>query len=177
VSSRRALLVDACVAINIRASEAWQEIFEAGGWMPVMPSRALDEVLYVLDDAGERRLVPLRSYADDGWFEIWELSAEEAELLVQFAAELGPGEAACLAMAATRGAALATDDRLARSRARSLSDGVDLVSTSELVAAWAQSVDAPAKALANLLRLIEERARFRPSPADPLVDWWMAARR
>jgi predicted nucleic acid-binding protein len=176
VSPQKALVVDACVAINLRASDTWPEVFDAGGWRPVMPSLALDEVLYVIDANGERQLIPLRSHADQGWFEVWEATPEEAELIAGLGAVLGPGEAACLAMAVVRDVALATDDRLARTRATTHRQTIELVSTPELVRAWARVTQASAERLSEILQRIEDRARFRPSPSGVLSEWWSTSR-
>lgn len=61
----------------------------------------------------------------EGWLRLVPLeSGREAHLYGEYARSLGPGEAASLAMAACRSWALATDDRAARTAARSAGVGL-----------------------------------------------------
>ncbi|MFQ5595324.1 MAG: hypothetical protein ACE5HA_14350 [Anaerolineae bacterium] len=53
-----------------------------------------------------------------GWLHVLALeSAEEQDLYIELSSSLGPGEAACLAVAITHGLTLATDDLAVRRRA------------------------------------------------------------
>ena len=94
----------------------------------------------------------------------------QEELYVKYALELDDGEAMSLAIAQARNFALATDERKARRVIRESRLQVRVISTPEVIRAWARG---KARAeLATVLRTIEARARFRPSSADPLEAWW-----
>ena len=98
---------------------------------------------------------------------------DELNLFVQLATTLDDGEAACLAIAKTRGWTLATDDRKGRREAAGL--GVPVVTTPELVKAWADAAKAGEAAVAKLLRDIQDYARFAPHKTMPLHSWWVDA--
>jgi len=75
--------------------------------------------------AGERLgIVPL---CDWTWLEIAPLSGDESARAQEFPREIGPGEAACLALAKARGLPLLTDDGGARALAGSL--GIEISGT------------------------------------------------
>lgn len=140
-----------------------------------MPAIAVDEVLYVLDESGERESLPLRELSTDGYFEVWSFEGSEADLMVRLASDLGLGEAACLTIGITRKMAIATDDLYARRRARQLAEDVELITTGQLVQRWAES-GVSAKDVTDCILSIETRARYRPPVADPAADWWVRAR-
>ena len=85
---------------------------------------------------------------------------EEIELFVQMAAQLGDGEAACFAIAARRGWALATDDRRARRFAAESSLAV--ITTPELVKLWAENTQASDEEIVVVLQNIQRFAYFTP---------------
>lgn len=96
-------------------------------------------------------------------------TAQEEELYVQLASELDDGEAMSLAIAVQRNYAFVTDDRKAIRLAREL--GVqEIVGTPELVRACAGINHR------EVLKAIEERARFSPSLDHPLRTWWKNTR-
>jgi hypothetical protein len=99
---------------------------------------------------------------------------EEPRWFVQLATLFrSDGEAACLAVARSRGWALATDDRKARREAGNL--GVSVVTTAELVKAWADATGADEAAVAGLLRDVQTFTRFIPHKTMPLHQWWVDA--
>jgi len=112
-----------------------------------VPSKVAEETLYILqqdpDDASKLVKVPidLDHYTAAGLLHECDLQGpEETELFVQMAAQLGDGEAACFAISANRGWALATDDRRARRFAAESSLAV--ITTPELVKLWAENTQA-----------------------------------
>jgi predicted nucleic acid-binding protein len=98
---------------------------------------------------------------------------EEIELFVQMAAQLGDGEAACFALAAKRGWALATDDRRARRLAAESS--LTVITTPELVKLWAENAHANNEEIGTVLRNIQRFAYFTPRANAPEHDWWMGS--
>jgi hypothetical protein len=97
---------------------------------------------------------------------------EETDSFVQFAARLDDGEAACLAIAKSRGWALATDDRPAANLAGRV--GVPVVTTAQLVAQWAKTAKADKARIASTLVNIQTFAKFAPPPSSPGAAWWYA---
>jgi predicted nucleic acid-binding protein len=97
---------------------------------------------------------------------------EELALFVQMAAQLGDGEAACFAIAAKRGWALATDDRRARRLAAESSLAV--ITTPELVKLWAENTQASDEEIAAVLQNIERFAYFTPRASAPKYGWWIS---
>jgi predicted nucleic acid-binding protein len=89
---------------------------------------------------------------------------------VQLATTLDDGEAACLAIAKARGWTLATDDRKGRREAGNL--GVQVITTPELVKAWADATKSGHAAVTKMLRAIQDYARFAPHRTMPLHSWW-----
>lgn len=168
----RPLVVDACVAINIRAADIWMDVFQGCGWSPNMPELAVDEVLYVLDHEGNRELVPLRELAAEGQFVVCQLDDVESTLTLKLAADLGPGEAAGLAIAMTRGMGFATDDRPAIRRSGELAPEMELVSTAQLVQTWAASNNIDRARAREVVSRIEARAQFRPRGDEAAARWW-----
>lgn len=99
------------------------------------------------------------------------LSEDEEDLFIRYARDLDDGEAMSLAVAERRGLPLATDDRKARAIAARDAPGVRLISTAEIVFAWAGGRERGV--VAEAVRLIRERARFIPPAGDPRLAWWL----
>jgi predicted nucleic acid-binding protein len=95
---------------------------------------------------------------------------EEMALFVQTAAQLGDGEAACFAIAAKRGWALATDDR--RARRLAAESKLTTITTPELVKLWATNTQAGEREIAKVLQNIERFAYFAPRANSPEYAWW-----
>ncbi|MGO9322473.1 MAG: hypothetical protein ACLPUT_10935 [Solirubrobacteraceae bacterium] len=171
MSANPPILIDACVAINIFASDIWGEVFSACALTPVVALQAARESLWVLDEFGERVEMDIAAMARKGLLEIWTPLEHELALLVALAARLGDGEAASLAIAHARGLGLASDDRLARREAEQRGIG-ELHSTAGLMRAWSQAArPAPATITRALVR-IRCGASYLPAPGDPDRGWW-----
>jgi predicted nucleic acid-binding protein len=96
-------------------------------------------------------------------------SAEE-DLYVNYALELDDGEAMSLAIAQSRHLVLATDEKKARRIARENVPQLSIISTAEIIRAWAEGRNPSDVTIA--LNSILTRARFRPADSDPLAPWW-----
>lgn len=171
----RPLILDACVLINLAASRRLQTVVSAGGYRPIIARQAADEALGIENVDGTREAIDCEGLAIEGVAEIWGCVDEELITLIDLAQFLGEGEAASLALGLSRGVAVATDDRPARRAARRLDPPVELVSTSQLLRAWATTVTSAE--VSEAIGLIESRASFRPPRVDPNSGWWDAARR
>jgi hypothetical protein len=120
-------------------------------------------------------LVDLAQWVAKGVLQILDLAETETRTFVTLATEIEDGEAATLTIAAHRRLDVATDDR----KARRVADRLGLpepVRTSQLLPGYCTGVDLPDGESAELLRAVEQRARFRPPASDPLNLWWAKAR-
>ena len=153
-----AVLVDTTVLNNfaqVRRSDLLRRIYPEA----VVPPIVLAELT-----AGERLgIVPL---CDWTWLEIALLNEDESTQARRFPRELGPGEAACLALAITRGLLLLTDDGGARALAGSL--GIEISGTLGVLASLVRE-EALSLELADEL-LTEMRRRGYRSPVHSLSE-------
>ena len=173
-------IVDSCCVINLYTAGNLLTLLPPLGLRLYVPEAVLGESLYIRqpDPADATKLVPRPVDLDPviaaGLLHRCDLAGEdELNLFVQLATTLDDAEAVCLAIAKVRGWTLATDDRKGRREAKSLS--VPVVTTPELVKAWADATKADEAALAKLLRDIQDYARFTPHKTMPLHSWWTAA--
>jgi predicted nucleic acid-binding protein len=173
-------IVDSCCIINLYAGGNLLTLLPPLGMRLHVPGKVLEESLYVRqqDPADATKLVQqkvdLAPVIKAGLLHHCDLEDEaEVNLFVQLATTLDDGEAACLAIAKVRGWTLATDDRKGRREAGSL--GVPVITTPELVKAWADATKADEAAIGGLLRAIQNYARFVPHRTMPLHQWWTDA--
>lgn len=145
-----------------------------------VPARVIQETLYIRkpDEEDETKLVEafidLSPSLNKGLLHPCDLQDQaEIDLFIQLARTLDDGEAVSMAIAKTRGWGLASDDRKARRLAGQL--GVHVLTTPELVKAWAQNTSATATDLAQVLQNIQAFARFMPHKTMPLHQWWVDA--
>lgn len=170
----RLLVLDACVAINLRASGCWRQIFAAAEHLPLMPEIALREVLYLFNEEGEREEASLTDLQAAGNLVSCGLDSDQLAVMLALAAKLGQGEAAAIAVARTRELPFATDDRAAQDAADLEHDR--LLTTPQLLRGWAESGNSNRGEISAAIKLIETRASFRPRSLDPDFDWWMSQR-
>lgn len=174
----RVLLSDTSVVINLLASRRLEEIAASLPWRLAVCRAVLKEALFVLDVAsGERELVSLQPAVEAGLFEVWEVESEvERTLIVQYAAVMDDGEAACFALAQHRCCAVATDDVRAARRAAELHPFFEVISTPDILIKWESSSSPPHHEVKTVIAGIEARARYRPGPKHPHFGWWNSRR-
>jgi hypothetical protein len=186
--------VDACSLINVIAAapsllplptstrrvsaKAKTGVHHLGITLHVPTKVADEESLYVLqpdkDDSTKlfKAKIDLDPFLKSGLLQRCDLDGEgEPELFVQFATRLDDGEAACLAIAKSRGWILATDDRKARTIANA--EAVAVMTTPELLKQWASISGACDKEVSEVLQTIQRFARFVPNPTSPEYQWWV----
>ena len=169
------VVVDACCMINLYAAGDLRRRLSSLGCKWYLPTVVVAEALYVhieqADGTIEKSPIDLQSLVDDGTLlSCTAESAEELELYVDLATQIGDGEAMALAIAKSRGWTLSTDDR----KAKQIADGlaVSVLTTPELIKRWADSTILSCGELRDTLRLIENRASFFPAASHPLHSWW-----
>jgi len=94
------------------------------------------------------------------------------QTFVNLAASLDDGEARCGAIASHRNLIVATDEKTAIKLFSGLNLSVSTISTLEILYNWSQNKNASAEKIRLVLKLIEERASYRPSSSHKYFNWW-----
>lgn len=125
-------------------------------------------------DADEREPVDLRDFQELGLLTVAGLEAStELAGFITFAAEMDDGEAAACALAVHRRGILVSDDRKARRIISQAFPGTQLLTSSEVIKAWAEQAGLEDNALAQCA---DRRGAARqlpsesPRPAGDLVE-------
>ena len=175
----RPLVFDACALINLHASGRLGDVLRSVPQPTLVTEtvRALEllqtEELDALNPEGDRlndliegrRLVVVDFDSDD-----------EAGRFLDYAAAIGDdGEAASLAVAASRGFAVVTDDKKARRFAVGETPGVPLVFTLEVIEHWSSEREVSPAELQAALESLREHGNYKPARSHPLYDWWQQA--
>lgn len=169
------LLLDACVAINLIATQKLDEIAEANGFSFMMVSEAAAEVSSLRTTVdGERIIVPVSvaEYTRSGSLEFTELTEDELPLFVDYAAKLDDGEAATMAVAVSRSLPLATDDKAALRLCTEM-ELPQPTCTSALLRKYSMEAGLTPKEVQRILHMVNDQASFMPPRTDPEHTWWM----
>jgi len=171
---RRPILLDACVAINLAATDGLDKIASTLQLTILIVQQAAAETGYLRDLIdGEIALTPIDlsqlGLGDD--LQILELAPSEYPAYLELAAIVDDGEAATIAMAIRRDLDIATDDRKARRlcQERHLAEPVRTLALLHSYAEAARLTDGPVR---ELLTKVRDRASFQPPRADPDLKWW-----
>jgi hypothetical protein len=170
------VLVDACVVINLAASQIWDEVAEANGYRFVLTRKVTEEsqFYYLVRPSGLDRVeIDMQALEARGKIRVEDLLPEEIGTFVEYAQHLDDGEAETLAVSVHRGIELATDDLGAIKFVGEQQLPVKLVRTSSMVHAWASKVNPTQSLLTEVLRRISQGARFIPPRSAPHSDWWI----
>jgi len=166
-------VIDTCVLINLLATDRVGEIVQAISPCRLVCPGVSSESLYLrsTEPDGPPQPVDLEPLFHQNVFTACPLNSDaEEELYVGYSLELDDGEAMSLAIAHARNIALATDDHKARRLAEENAPAISLISTPQIIRAWAENRD-PAD-VASVVRAVHSRARFCPSDHDPWLEWW-----
>jgi predicted nucleic acid-binding protein len=166
----KSLVLDACVVINLLATDLLDEILLAQGTSVLIAGQVAAEALFLDEADGTRN----RVHPDH--LPVTNLDGDEFDAFVTYATQLGDGEAATLAIAACRGFTAATDDRKALRLAAGAVPNVPCVDTPELIQRWVEVADPSPTQIQEALRKIEDRARYRPRKDHPLAGSWRSWR-
>jgi hypothetical protein len=187
--------VDACCLINLLAADCVlsqpaaskkrskgtvhpDEVASLGLVLHV-PTIVANESLYILktdqDDSAKllKSPIDLEPYFSNGILQRCDIEGEhETAYFVGYASRLDDGEAACVALAKSRGWMLATDDRPATTLA--LQQGVPVLTTAELLKRWATVTKATKAEVSTALSNIQRFAKFVPRLKSPEAHWWLS---
>lgn len=167
------MVVDACVLINLLATNRIAEIAACNDAAIVIVREVADETFFLRPDnpAAERTPVDLNAMSTAGIIEVIDLDDDELALFVAYAAVVDDGEAATIAASLHRRLPLATDDRGALRLIARESLNLELHHTTEIMRRWAET-GVPVAEVATALAAIELRASFIPGASDPNYTWW-----
>jgi predicted nucleic acid-binding protein len=171
---RTSLLLDACIAINLAATDHFHRIAATANVTFVLTQQAAVEVGYLRDlHNGEvvATRINLSQHSTNGTIQIVNLDPAEYPLYLELARIVDDGEAATIAVAALRNLPLATDDRKAR-RLCAERQIPEPLRTLTLIHAYADTAQLPPAEIRRLLIKIRDRASFQPQRADPDHKWW-----
>jgi len=168
------VILDACCTLNLAATGRMAVILERLPYRFCMGRRARGEAQWLrIPGEEERELVDLEPLLQLSLLVIEDLQdPKEEALFVRFSEQIADGEAEGAALAIHRGCILATDDRKARQVVTADHPALRLISTLELIREWQDEAGIQEADMANVLRRIAERARYRPRRNHPLWDWW-----
>ena len=169
----RSAILDTCVLINLLATGRVAEIVGVIAASRMVCPAVSEESLYLrpLEAQGQPEHVNLQPLITAGVFTPCQIEGgAEEDLYVTYALDLDDGEAMSLAIAQSRNLVLATDERKARRIARENVPQLCIISTAEIIRAWAEGKER--RDVIAVVRSILERARYRPSDSDPLALWW-----
>ena len=172
--SRRLLLQDACVLINLLASGRFEDIARECGYQLVVASAVCAESIYIRDaTTREPVLINLEPYVSAGLLEQMDVETEdERAAYIVYAAQLDDGEAMSLALAELRHIPLATDDRKARALIAREGIRIELSSTVGVLQAWERTADIEISQMRAVIANIQRSARFARPPAAEDRLWW-----
>lgn len=168
------VLLDACVAINLVATEDLVAIGRVLDTTFLMVDQAAVEIGYLRDEVGGSIVqtpIDLEQYSRSDTLQF--LSLAEGELLqyVELAAVVDDGEAATIAIARSRGLRMATDDRKARRVCADLGMAEPRRSLG-ILHAYADAAPLNDQGIRERLIRVRTRASFRPGQSDPDYKWW-----
>jgi predicted nucleic acid-binding protein len=170
---RTPLLLDACVAINLAATNHLHQVAQTLGFTFTLARQAAAEVGHLRDAAdGDVILTPIDlGRYDSECLEVTSLTPAEYPLYVELARVVDDGEAATIAVAVERAMPLATDDRKARRLCAELQIP-EPKRTLSILHAYADATRLPHTHLRDLLIKTRDRASFQPPRSDPDRKWW-----
>lgn len=168
-------VIDTCVLINLLATDRVGQIVQIISPSSLVCRAVSSESLYLrsTEPDGVPQAIDLGPLFDQNIVSVCPLLGDpEEELYVGYSLELDDGEAMSLAIAQSRNLALATDDIKARRLAAENAPAISLLSTPQIIHAWAERRESDE--VASVIRAIYCRARFCPPDTDPWVQWWNA---
>ena len=171
---RRQILLDACAAINLAATDSLKGIADTLHMTFGIVRQAEAETGHLRDIIdGELVHTPinLRQFASGDALDLMELVPSEFALYLELAAIVDDGEAATIAVAIQRGLEIATDDRRARRlcEERHLAEPVRTVA---LLHSYAEAAELSGDQVREMITKVRDRASFQPPRADPNLKWW-----
>jgi len=171
------IILDACCVLTLYGSGHMGAVLDAlSGSVQVSKYVAEEEALTVYDGPSgdvrsEETEVELGPLIEEEIVEITSLQTAERSTFFQLAQLLDDGEARTLAIAASRGWAIGTDDKRALKVCRQKTD-CQAVTTPEFMRHWAESGNPTREEVEHALHDIYARAVYLPGSSHPEYKWW-----
>ncbi len=162
------IILDACSAIVVHASDRFSEVIAALPVQVSIPEYILTEELGTLD---------LRLPIAAGMLTKLDLEGDEEALsALHFGTDprMHAGEAVCVALAVHRNLAVATDDASAISFLNERLPSIQVITSAEIVRNWADSAN-PVD-VSDAINQIYKNDGYVPHVWHPLRSWWMGQR-
>ncbi|MDT8427948.1 MAG: hypothetical protein RQ757_04195 [Pseudomonadales bacterium] len=174
-------IIDCCSLINLHTGWGGLSELSTIGWKWHLCEAVMREAEHTREfgEDGSTVVVPLDmgQLVDNAVMGlVAPVSDEEMTDYLDFACEVDDGEAQALAIAKCRGYTLLTDDRKAMRLAARPDVNVATISTAEVLRVWASLDVAYVARLAEVIRRIEDLARFAPRKDSPDYAWWVSSR-
>lgn len=171
------IVLDACVVLNLFATGRVEDVLGSLSSRCLVSSYARREALWYLvpgdlSETTERRDIELEPVAAAGLIEIVELTTDEQNTFVELARELGDGEAASGAIAASRSGAVATDDTRAHQVFARRTPAIPVATTAALLRSWEERSAVSRTEVAGTLEAIRLGARYFPKGGGDDAVWW-----
>lgn len=172
--SQYPIVLDACIIINLATTGELENILTALPVQCIVSETVIrHEALSCIDPDGQEVPINLTDLIARKLLLLTAIdttSDAEAGLFVTLAAQnLGAGETESAAIAISRQYALAIDDRRAINVITALSPTTQIVTTPELIKAWADGVGA---APAQITQVIKSIRKYQPPKTHSLLAWW-----
>lgn len=178
MTDSRLLFIDSCSIVNLYASAHFDALLASLDGSAMIVDLVQNESQFIRtrgEDGGEEKEpIRLDNSIMNGHLTPVQLHFEkEFELFIELATRLDDGEAATLALAATRDGVLVTDDRKALSIAGELA--VPTITTPDVILRWVELTGISPPVLRQVLQNIRWRARYEPNRQHPRSAWWRAS--
>lgn len=170
------LLLDTCCIINLFATGRAEAILGSDLYEFATSRLILEkEIIAVAGGPGsgehEREVIPPTRLGR--LLRALELETDdEFASFVQFASDLDDGEASVCSLALVRGAGVATDDRKALRLLERQYPQIPTIQTPEILYQWTMAASIPDAEVGDILRAVQQSARFLPRRGVPCFDWW-----
>ncbi|MET8845939.1 hypothetical protein [Amycolatopsis sp. NPDC004625] len=162
------LLLDACIAINLIATNRADKIAKVVGVRFTMVRQAAEECVQLRVD---ERQIPVAMAGGDPFAEVLTLAETEIPPYVRLAGDIDDGEAATIALANSRSLTMATDDRKARRVA--VEEGLDLpIGTTDILRKYATVATLTPQEVTSMLKRVQNEASYIPRRSDVNFAWW-----
>jgi predicted nucleic acid-binding protein len=166
------IILDSRTLINFHACRQMESIIASIAGRAVIAERVFDECRldpFIPDDEVVERTDLLDLISAGSLTVVASLTDDELNTFAQFTIKLDDGEAMTLALAVHRGWTVVTDDRAA---IRELSGHAPLLSTLDLVKAWADAHNVAPDILRDALEDLRARGKYVPARSHPHRAWW-----
>jgi predicted nucleic acid-binding protein len=168
------IVLDACCVFNLIASGYFFKIITAIPAQITIARTVWEEELIHFDRFEESDRLQLDESINNEILQKVDFESEsETDLFVNYVAVLkDDGESVSVAIAISRGWAIATDDKAATNLFRREKPDLEILSTPEILKYWAEKNKVSDQELKNVLNSVRVKGRYLPPRGHLLANWW-----